>query len=80
LPKPPTNGFIFWGNNFFTYFIRFAFTLPVFLKIYFFTAGKNYYGSVNKTPEIPTVFSIYFLENSYKGKERIVIQTILYPF
>ena len=52
---------------------------PVFLRIYFFIAGRNSSGSVINAPGTPTVSCIYFLENSYNGKERIVNQTILYP-
>ena len=53
---------------------------PVFFKISFFIAGRNYSGSVIRAPEIPTVLSMYFLENSYKGSDLIVSHTILYPF
>lgn len=53
---------------------------PVFFNISFFIAGKNSSGSVISAPETPTVSSMYFLENSYKGSDLMVSQTILYPF
>lgn len=58
----------------------FVFVLQVLCKIYFLTAGKNYYGYVSNGPSSFVYLWIYFLEKLYKGNDLIVNHTILYPF
>ena len=79
LPNPAINGLISSGNTYFIFCMMLAFIFPVFFINSFFTAWKNSSGYIKSGPYIPTCSCIYFFENSYKGRDLIVIHTILYP-
>ncbi len=49
-PKPPIKGSQCLGKIFFIFLIMLALIFPVFLKIYFLIAGKNYSGYIIKGP------------------------------